>query len=92
MNKSEITHIFANKMNLPVAAAERYMAAVLEAMEEGLLTDGKLTLSDFGTFTLSTRKAFVGKNPRDGSTIQVPSVKVPVFKVGKGLKARINES
>lgn len=90
MNKREISLLFARNYGLTNAKAVEYVDGVLATLEEGLLTDGKVTLTGFGTLSLSTRKGFDGQHPRTGEAISVPSVTVPVFKVGKGLKARIN--
>ena len=51
----------------------------------------KVTISDFGTFTVSCRNAFQGHNPKSGEVIQVPERKIPVFRAGKGLKEALND-
>jgi DNA-binding protein HU-beta len=47
----------------------------------------KLTLPGFGTFSVSKRKARMGKNPRTGEAIKIPATKVAKFKVGNLLKS-----
>jgi len=49
-----------------------------------------VTLSGFGTFTVSNRAARAGRNPRTGETIAIAACKNPRFKAGKGLKDALN--
>lgn len=46
-------------------------------------------LVGFGTFSVSARKARVGRNPQTGEEIQIPARKVPVFRPGKELKESV---
>ena len=50
----------------------------------------KVTISDFGTFNLSERAAFVGYDPRNDKRINVPRRVIPVFRSGKKLKNALN--
>jgi integration host factor subunit beta len=36
------------------------------------------------------RKARKGRNPRTGTSVQVAEKKVPFFKMGKGMRERLN--
>ena len=44
-----------------------------------------MTLVGFGTFSVSKRKARIGRNPQTGETIKIKAKKVPKFKAGKDL-------
>jgi len=44
----------------------------------------------FGSFMVKDYKPYVGRNPKTGVKIKVPSKKLPFFKVGKGLRDTIN--
>lgn len=91
MNKADLIEIVSQNGSVPVARAHRLVDIMLSAVQDALLRGERVTISDFGTFTLSTRKAFSGRNPRNGATVAVPSIRVPVFKAGKGLKADLNK-
>lgn len=58
--------------------------------QEALTNGEKVTISDFGTFTVSQRREFTGHNPKNGMEIRVPARKIPVFRAGKGLKEALN--
>lgn len=90
MNKSEIADALAERLQVPKVRAQSMVGGLFDIMTEALQSGQKVTISDFGTFSISSRKAFEGHNPRTGETIPVPSRKIPVFKAGKGLKAAMN--
>ena len=57
----------------------------------GALKKGdSLTLVGFGTFSVRSRAARTGRNPKTGETIQIKAAKVPAFKAGKALKDAVN--
>ena len=43
-----------------------------------------------GAFSVRHRKSRVGRNPRTGSSVQVSEKRVPFFKMGKGMRERLN--
>ncbi|MEM8819725.1 MAG: HU family DNA-binding protein, partial [Pseudomonadota bacterium] len=43
-----------------------------------------------GAFSVKTRDARTGRNPRTGEAVPVPEKKVPFFKAGKDMRERMN--
>ena len=86
MTKAELVVKIAEKADLTKANAERALNGFLEAVEDTLVKEGKLTLTGFGTFAVDQRKARVGRNPRTGAEIKIPATKVVKFRPGKLLK------
>ncbi len=89
MTKADLVEEMAKKANLTKANAERALNAFLEAVEATLSSDGKLTLTGFGTFLVEERKERTGRNPRTGQEIKIPASKVVKFRPGKLLKDSI---
>ena len=89
MTKADLVVKIAEKTGLTKANAERALNAFLESVEATLVTDGKLTLTGFGTFMVDERKARTGRNPRTGAEIKIPASKVVKFRPGKLLKDAI---
>ena len=58
---------------------------VIEALERG----EKIELRNFGVFKLKTRRSRLGRNPRTGESVPVPSRRVVVFKPGLEMKQKI---
>ena len=57
------------------------------ALENG----DRCELRGFGTFGVKKRKARIGRNPKTGNPVTVPEKNIPFFKMGKGMRERINE-
>ncbi len=66
--------------------AEETVSCILNAIIKTLKKGQTLTLVGFGTFSVSKRKARVGRNPQTGMAIKIPAKKVPKFSAGKALK------
>jgi DNA-binding protein HU-beta len=86
MKKQDFVTKVAEKAGLNKKQSEAAVNAVLEAVSEALQAGEKVSFVGFGTFQVAERKARKGKNPRTGSTIEIPDKKVPVFRAGKALK------
>ncbi len=90
MNKADLTDVLAEKGCIAKVRAANYINIITEAIQDALLRDEKVTISDFGTFTVSERKGFSGHNPKNGEKMEVPPRRIPVFRSGKGLKRKLN--
>ena len=90
MNKADLTEVLATRAGIPKVRAATYINIITEAIQEALVKEDKVTISDFGTFTVSHRSAFKGHNPKNGKEMPVPSRRIPVFRAGKGLKLSLN--
>ena len=92
MNKADLTEKLAERGGIPKVRAANYINIITEAIQEALVRDEKVTISDFGTFTVSKRRPFIGHNPKNGQEMKVPGRRIPVFRAGKGLKNALNPS
>jgi len=68
-------------------ALQSFMASVTQQLKKGQ----KVSFAGFGTFSVSKRKARIGRNPQTGVAINIPATKVPVFKAGKNLKEAVRK-
>ena len=50
----------------------------------------QLAEGGFGAFSTRGRDARQGRNPRTGASVDIPSKKVPYFKPGKEMRAKLN--
>ena len=95
MNKAELVSRMAEKSGLTKKEKEAEMAlnALMESIQEALVSGDKVQLVGFGTFETRERAARKGRNPRNPQQeIDIPASKAPVFKAGKSLKEAINEA
>ena len=89
MNKSQLIELIANKANLSKKSATKAMDLFVETVKKNLAEGKKVTITGFGTFSVSSRAARNGVNPQTGQPITIPATKVPRFKAGKELRVLI---
>ena len=90
VNKTDLIDRVAESTELNKTAASRAVEAVLDIITGSLRQGDSVTLSGFGTFSVSNRSQRTGRNPRTGESITIPASKAPKFKSGKGLKDALN--
>jgi nucleoid DNA-binding protein len=71
------------------AGAEAVLNAFVSSVSGALSQGERVTLTGFGTFSVSNRAARMGRNPKTGEAIQIKAAKVPKFKAGAGLKEAV---
>lgn len=89
MNKSELVKRIASECDTTNAAAERSLNATLDAITDELKNGNDIALIGFGTFSVKSRAARMGRNPKTGEEIKIAATKVPSFKAGAGLKKAV---
>ncbi len=91
MNKADLTEVLAERAGIPKVRAAHYINILTTTIQDALVQEEKVTISDFGTFTVSKRRGFKGHNPKNGDAMQVPERRIPVFRAGKALKKGLND-
>ena len=64
----------------------------LDRIVQELSQGNRIELRDFGVFEVKQRAARKARNPRTGEEAFVPAKNVVVFKVGKLMKEKVNDS
>lgn len=91
MIKSElIARLATENPHLTQRDVERVVGVILERMINALERGGRVELRGFGAFSVRSRPARAGRNPRTGDPVDVRAKHVPFFKSGKELRARLN--
>ena len=70
--------------------AEVMVNTVFDSMTEALARTERIEIRGFGSFIVKQRPAREGRNPRTGEVVAVAAKKVPLFKVGKELRLRVD--
>jgi len=91
VNKTQLVEQISVNADISKASAGRALDAFIEAVGTSLQTDEQVALVGFGTFSVRTRAARTGRNPKTGEEIQIAEAKVPAFKAGKALKDACNQ-
>lgn len=87
MNKAELITSISEEVGVTKRQAEDVIEAFVKIVTSTLQKGGEVTIAGFGAFMSKQRKGRTGVNPQNPTEkIQIPSVVVPKFKAGKGLK------
>ena len=90
MNKSELVKEVAGSVDVPKATVKKVLDGLIGSIEKALIDGDTVTLIGFGTFSLRSRAARVGRNPQTGEKLNIPASKAPAFKPGKAFKDAVN--
>lgn len=85
--KLDIINRVADKTGVPKMKAEQAVEALFHSMKEALTRGERIELRGFGVFVVKPRKRGVGRNPRTGEEVAIPSGKTIRFKPGKELQS-----
>lgn len=90
MTKSELIDTLARLESAQRATAEVVVTVVFDQVRDALMRGERVEIRGFGSFSTKEYKGYTGRNPRSGAEIVVRPKVLPVFKVGKGLRNRVN--
>lgn len=92
MTKSELIERVSEAAKLTKGKAELVVGTIFGAMTEAMVRGEGIEIRGFGSFTVRQYKSYEGRNPRTGGSVHVKPKRLPFFKVGKELRARVNLS
>jgi len=91
MIRSELLAALAqDNPELRAEDVERAVDVFFDEIANRLAGGGRVELRGFGAFSTRERDARKGRNPRTGEAVEVPQKRVPYFKPGKEMRARLN--
>jgi integration host factor subunit beta len=91
MTRSDlIAELAASNPHLRPADIELIVATVFDQITAALARGQRVELRGFGAFTVRSRPARIGRNPRTGEAVPVAAKSVPFFQPGRALHNRLN--
>lgn len=91
MTKAEFVQKVAKRTGMSQADAGRAVQAVLDEISDTLKDGDDVQFAGFGKFSVASRAARTGVNPRSpGTKIQIPARTVPKFSPGAVLKETVD--
>lgn len=91
MKKQELVASVAEIAGLSKKDAESAIEATFESITNSLKKGEEVRLINFGTFSIVSKAATQGRNPRTGEPISIPATRVAKFKAGSGLKDAVSK-
>jgi len=90
MTKSKLIEELAKISGITLKAAETAVNVTFQSMEDALVRGDRVEIRGFGSFKVKHYDGYKGRNPKTGEIINVKPKALPFFKVGKGLKERVD--
>jgi len=91
MTKADLINIVARRLEITQVQAGIVVEAALGSIIGALRHGQEVEIRGFGSFRFRNRAPRKGRNPKTGEKVDVPPKKIPYFKMGKELKALLNQ-
>jgi integration host factor subunit beta len=92
MIKSELIQLIAQQNpHLYHRDVERIINTIFDEIIVALARGDRVELRGFGAFSVKSRNARQGRNPRTGDSVAVDAKRIPFFKTGKELRDKLND-
>jgi len=90
MNKTELISNLSQRIALPKTTCSKIINTALNCIVERLASGERVTLSNFGAFSISEKTARTGMNPRTQERITIPPHRVVKFRAGNEFESLLN--
>ena len=91
MNKAELILAVSEKTDYPKQDVEMIVDEFFGLIEDKLLKNEEVKISNFGVFYKKSRLARKGTNPSNGAPIVIPANNTLGFRPSKILKGKLNK-
>jgi DNA-binding protein HU-beta len=86
MTKGDLVDAVAKSAKISKRAAGEAVDATFEGISRGIKKSKRFQVPGFGTFTVRSRKARIGRNPQTGAEINIKASRTVGFKPAPFLK------
>lgn len=90
MNRTDLIADIAERTDAGQETVGRVLSSLEEALLESARRGDRVTLPGLFTLDVTDRPARTGRNPQDGSTINIPAARVPRIRAGAKLRKAAN--
>ena len=93
MTKSELVTLVAQRLPyMTVKDAEIIVDAIFDSMAGAQAQGDGIEIRGFGSLKVKDREEREGRNPKTGESLRIAAKKYPLFRIGKELHERINQT
>ena len=92
MTKAELIDEVSKVVEMTRKDSETIVETIFDSIVNSLHKGEKIEIRGFGSFRTRQRQPRVGRNPKTGSRVEVPSKRIPYFKPSKELRDLVNRS
>jgi integration host factor subunit beta len=90
MNKIDLIKKLSEEGNISREEARRIVGWFFDEMAATLAEGGRVEIRGLWSFQVRAYKSYQGRNPKTGAAVDVEPKKLPVFRCGRELRARLN--
>jgi len=90
MTKAELIEEVSKVVEMTRKDSETIVETIFDSIVNSLHKGDKIEIRGFGSFRTRQRQSRVGRNPKTGSRVEVPSKRIPYFKPSKELRDLVN--
>ena len=90
MTKADLIEEVSRVVEMTRKDSEVIVEAIFDSVVRALRGGDKIEIRGFGSFRTRERQARIGRNPKTGERVDVPSKRIPFFKPSKELKDLVN--
>lgn len=91
MNKTQIIRMLAERLDISLVDSRTYLDTLLDIVTEGLITDEKVAIHEFGKIFILPQSRRLVRNPRTGETVMLTPRKTIRLKPSETLIYKINK-
>lgn len=91
MTKAELIEEVSKVVEMTRKDSEEIVETIFDSIVGSLHKGEKIEIRGFGSFRTRQRQPRVGRNPKTGTRVEVPSKRIPYFKPSKELRDLVNQ-
>jgi integration host factor subunit beta len=92
LTKADLIEEVSRVVEMTRKDSEVIVEAIFDSIVRALRAGDKIEIRGYGSFRTRQRQPRVGRNPKTGTRVEVPSKRIPYFKPSKELKDLVNQT
>jgi len=92
LTKADLIEEVSRVVEMTRKDSEVIVEAIFDSIVRSLRAGDKIEIRGYGSFRTRQRQPRVGRNPKTGTRVEVPSKRIPYFKPSKELKDLVNQT
>jgi len=89
LTQADLTITLAKVLNIPRLEIKPILTSILSLMNDSIINDKKLKLTNFGTFNVRDKNTRMGRNPKTGERAIISARKIIIFAPATYLRNKI---
>ncbi len=92
MIRADLSEEVSRALDISRKESETIVVTMLDSIVRSLRSGDRVELRGFGSFGTRQRQSRIGRNPKTGARVEVPTKRIPYFKPSKELANLVNSA